>query len=39
MPLGETMDFDLNIESVNDKYIQVFEWLNLLSRQVNILLG
>ncbi len=37
--IGETMDFDLNIESVNDKYIQVFEWLNLLSRQVNILLG
>lgn len=37
--LGETMDFDLNIESVSDKYIQVFEWLNLLSRQVNILLG
>jgi lipoprotein-releasing system permease protein len=37
--IGEKMDFDLNIESVNDKYIQVFEWLNLLSRQVNILLG
>ncbi len=37
--IGETMDFDLNIESANDKYIQVFEWLNLLSRQVNILLG
>jgi lipoprotein-releasing system permease protein len=37
--IGETMDFDLNIESVADKYVQVFEWLNLLSRQVNILLG
>ena len=37
--ISETMDFDLNIESVDDKYIQVFEWLNLLSRQVNILLG
>jgi lipoprotein-releasing system permease protein len=37
--IGEKMDFDLNIESANDKYIQVFEWLNLLSRQVNILLG
>jgi lipoprotein-releasing system permease protein len=37
--IGEKMDFDLNIESVNDKYIQVFEWLNLISRQVNILLG
>lgn len=37
--ISETMDFDLNVESVADKYIQVFEWLNLLSRQVNILLG
>ena len=37
--IGEKMDFDLAIESVNDKYIQVFEWLNLISRQVNILLG
>jgi lipoprotein-releasing system permease protein len=32
------MDYDLNIEKVSDKYMQVFEWLNLLSRQVNILL-
>jgi lipoprotein-releasing system permease protein len=37
--VGETMDFDLNIERIRDKYIQVFEWLHLLSRQVNILLG
>jgi lipoprotein-releasing system permease protein len=37
--IGEMMDYDLNIESVSDKYIQVFEWLDLLSRQVNILLG
>lgn len=37
--IAERMDFDLKIESVRDKYIQVFEWLNLLSRQVNILLG
>ena len=37
--IAEKMDFDLKIESVRDKYIQVFEWLNLLSRQVNILLG
>jgi lipoprotein-releasing system permease protein len=36
--IGEMMDYDLNIEKVSDKYIQVFEWLNLLSRQVNILL-
>jgi lipoprotein-releasing system permease protein len=39
MAIGETMDFDLNIERVSDRYLQVFEWLNLLSRQVNILLG
>jgi lipoprotein-releasing system permease protein len=39
MRIGETMDYDLNIERVSDKYIQVFEWLQLLSRQVNILLG
>ncbi len=37
--IGETMDFDLNIERISDKFSQVFEWLNLLSRQVNILLG
>lgn len=32
-------NFDKNVEAVSDKYQQVFEWLNLLSRQVNILLG
>jgi lipoprotein-releasing system permease protein len=37
--IGEMMDYDLNIERVSDRYMQVFEWLNLLSRQVNILLG
>jgi lipoprotein-releasing system permease protein len=37
--IGEMMDYDLNIERVSDRYIQVFEWLHLLSRQVNILLG
>jgi lipoprotein-releasing system permease protein len=37
--IGEVMDFDLNIERVSDRFIQVFEWLELLSRQVNILLG
>jgi lipoprotein-releasing system permease protein len=36
--LGERIDFDLNVFAVSDKYIQVFEWLQLLSRQVNILL-
>jgi lipoprotein-releasing system permease protein len=39
MAIGEMMDFDLNIERVSDRFIQVFEWLELLSRQVNILLG
>lgn len=37
--IGEGMDFDLFIEKVSDKYSQVFEWLGLVSRQVNILLG
>lgn len=37
--IGETMDYDLNVEKVSDKYVQVFEWLHLLSRQVNILLA
>jgi lipoprotein-releasing system permease protein len=37
--IGEMMDYDLNIELVRDRYMQVFEWLDLLSRQVNILLG
>jgi lipoprotein-releasing system permease protein len=37
--IGEMMDYDLNVERVRDKYIQVFEWLDLLSRQVNILLA
>ena len=36
--IGESMDYDLNIESVRDKYIQVFEWLDLIKRQVRILL-
>ena len=37
--IGESMDYDLNLESVRDKYIQVFEWLDLVKRQVKILLG
>ncbi len=37
--IGNSMDYDLNIESVRDKYIQVFEWLDLVKRQVKILLG
>lgn len=36
--LSEAMDLDFNVELIRDKYMQVFEWLNLISRQVNILL-
>jgi lipoprotein-releasing system permease protein len=36
--IGDRMDYDLNIERVSDRYVQVFDWLHLLSRQVNILL-
>ena len=37
--IGESMDFDLFVEKVSDKFVQVFEWLGLVSRQVKILLG
>jgi lipoprotein-releasing system permease protein len=36
--IGATNDYDQDIELIEDKYQQVFEWLHLLSRQVNILL-
>jgi lipoprotein-releasing system permease protein len=36
--IGESMDYDLHLETVRDKYIQVFEWLDLIKRQVKILL-
>ncbi len=36
--IGESMDYDLYIEKTSDTYIQVFEWLDLVSRQVVILL-
>lgn len=36
--VGVSMDYDLFIETVRDKYIQVFEWLDLIKRQVRILL-
>ncbi|HTJ50463.1 MAG TPA: ABC transporter permease [Cyclobacteriaceae bacterium] len=36
--LGEPMDYDLDIERVSDRYYNLFDWLRLLSRQVNILL-
>jgi lipoprotein-releasing system permease protein len=38
MMIGESIDFDLYLETVRDKYIQVFEWLDLIKRQVKILL-
>jgi lipoprotein-releasing system permease protein len=37
--IGAAMDYDLNIETVRDKYIQIFEWLDLVKRQVRILLA
>lgn len=37
--LDDVLDYDLFVEKVSDKYIQVFEWLFLISRQVNIFLG
>lgn len=36
--IADSMSYDLNIQRVSDRYVQVFEWLHLLSRQVNILL-
>lgn len=32
-------DYEKNVEAVSDQFIQVFEWLNLVERQVNILLA
>jgi lipoprotein-releasing system permease protein len=37
--IGESMDYDLYIEKTSDTYMQVFEWLGLINRQVFILLG
>lgn len=36
--LVDTVPFDLYVEKTSERYIQVFEWLNLITRQVNILL-
>jgi lipoprotein-releasing system permease protein len=36
--IGDSMDYDLYIEKTSDTYVQVFEWLGLISRQVTILL-
>lgn len=37
--LDQMLDYDLFVEKVKDKYIQVFDWLMLISRQVNLFLG
>ena len=37
--LDEVLDYDLFVEKVSDAYIQVFDWLFLIDRQVNIFLG
>jgi lipoprotein-releasing system permease protein len=37
--LESTLDYDLFVEKVSDKYIQIFEWLTLIRRQVNIFLA
>jgi lipoprotein-releasing system permease protein len=37
--IGDAMDYDLNIETVRDKFLQVFDWLDLVKRQVRILLA
>lgn len=36
--LVDAIPFDFYLETTQDRYIQVFEWLHLISRQVNILL-
>lgn len=36
--IGESIDYDLYLETVRDKYSQVFDWLELINRQVKILL-
>jgi lipoprotein-releasing system permease protein len=37
--IGSLNDYDQHIELIKERYVNVFEWLHLLSRQVNILLG
>lgn len=37
--IGERMDYDFFIEKTSDRYHSVFDWLALISRQVNILLA
>jgi lipoprotein-releasing system permease protein len=37
--IGTLNDYDEDIQAIHDRYLQIFEWLNLISRQVNILLA
>jgi lipoprotein-releasing system permease protein len=37
--IGDDMDYDLNVETVSDKFNNVFNWLDLVKRQVRILLA
>jgi lipoprotein-releasing system permease protein len=36
--IGMLNDYDEDVQMIHDRYLQIFEWLNLISRQVNILL-
>jgi lipoprotein-releasing system permease protein len=38
MNLMDKLPYDLYVEPTSNRYIQIFEWLNLITRQVNILL-
>lgn len=35
----EYMDYDMQIERITDKYIQIFDWMHLLDRNVAVLIG
>jgi lipoprotein-releasing system permease protein len=35
----ELMDYDMQMEKISDKYIQIFDWLTLLKRNVRIFLA
>ncbi|MBY0424508.1 MAG: FtsX-like permease family protein [Cytophagales bacterium] len=35
----QTMDYDMGLEKITDKYIQLFDWLSLLNRNVYLFLG
>ena len=36
--LNDRLDYNLFIESISDKYVQIFDWLHLIRRQANIFL-